>query len=291
MKKLTELDLNKLRNTISFEAIDRDFAIITDISMISFFEYPTKLHVAATITCLKGRMEMSIDLKRYVVTENQIVTIRPDQILQYHNISDDFTGRFAVMSKDFMSDLKITVGERYPYYIFLRDNPVLQCSQQEIDLCNEYYVLIDKAIKMSDNPNKKETVKYLTLALFFALNTISLRHQDLKPKPYSRKDTIFGEFYKLIRQHHKEHRTVAFYADLLCLTPKYLTTVIREVSGKTAHNWINEYVVLSAKAMLKSTTMTVQEISNELSFANQSFFGKYFRQCVGMSPGEYRKSN
>jgi len=86
------------------------------------------------------------------------------------------------------------------------------------------------------------------------------------------------------------HRSVEFYADKLSLTPKYLTTVVRETSGKTAHDWIIEYVILSAKALLKSTNITIQEISDRLNFPSQSFFGKYFKQQTGMSPVEYRKN-
>ena len=291
MKNLEDNNLAPLRESLTIESIDRDFAVIDNISNIPFFEYPTKAEVAVSLVCLKGTLETSINLKRYVIEENQIAIIQPDQILQYHYISDDFSGRFVAMSQNFVESIQINIGERYPISLFLRDNPVLQCSQQEISLCIEYFTMLDKAVKMRDNPHRKETVKHLTLALFYALNTFSLRHQDAPKESYSRKDVIFESFYKLIQLHHKENRTVTFYAEKLCLTPKYLTTVIKDATGTTAHNWINEYVILSAKAMLKSTTKTVQEISNELTFANQSFFGKYFKQYAGVSPGEYRKAN
>ena len=292
MKNLEDRDLTPLRDTLIIESIDRDFAVIDDISKVPFFEYPAKIDVAVSAIVVKGSVETSIDLKRHVIKENQIIAIRPDQILQYHYISNDFSGRFVVMSQNFLDSIQIYIGEqRYPLFLAFKDNPIIQCSQYEMELCLEYFTLLDKAVKMRDNPNRIETVKYLTLALLYALNTFSKRHQDVRNEPYSRKDVIFESFYKLIQLHHKENRTVTFYADKLCLTPKYLTTVIKEATGTTAHNWINEYVILSAKAMLKSTTKTVQEISNELTFANQSFFGKYFKQYVGMSPGEYRKVN
>jgi len=291
MKNLEDFDLAQYRESCNVEAIDRDFAVLDDIGKSPFFEYPTKISVAVLTICLKGTFEVSIDLKHYVVTENQTIIIRADQILQYHHISDDFSGRFIVMSQNFLDMFSIDIGEKYSIFLFLKDNPVSQCSQQEIEIFMDYYTMLDKTVKMSDNPNRKETVKYLLLALRHVLKNSPRRLQDVQKVPYSRKNEIFESFYKLIRQHHKKHRTVSFYADKLCLTPKYLTTVIREVSGTTAHDWINEYVILSAKALLKSTAMTIQEISNELSFANQSFFGKYFKQYVGMTPMEYRKSN
>lgn len=99
-----------------------------------------------------------------------------------------------------------------------------------------------------------------------------------------------GNFMDLIRTHYKEHRGAEFYADKLCLTPKYLTKVIKENSGKSANDWIDDYVVLEAKALLKSTNMTIQQISDELNFPSQSFFDKFFKRHVGVSPKEYKKN-
>ena len=88
----------------------------------------------------------------------------------------------------------------------------------------------------------------------------------------------------------RSERSVKFYADQLCLTPKHLSGVVKEVSGKTVGEWIDELVILEAKALLNSSSMNIQEIADRLNFANQSFFGKYFKHYTGMSPKEYRKS-
>ena len=93
---------------------------------------------------------------------------------------------------------------------------------------------------------------------------------------------------ELLPKHVRKERSVAWYADRLCVTPKHLTVAVREASGRTAGQWIDEFVVLEAKVLLRSTDLTVQEISVRLNFANQSFFGKYFRRVAGMSPRQYR---
>ncbi len=82
---------------------------------------------------------------------------------------------------------------------------------------------------------------------------------------------------------------MTFYAEQLFLTPKHLSRVIKEVSGRSAGEWIDEQVILEAKARLKNLSLTVQEISDQLGFPNQSFFGKYFKRHVGLSPSDYRK--
>ena len=95
-------------------------------------------------------------------------------------------------------------------------------------------------------------------------------------------------FYNLILQYYKDSREVGFYAKKLCLTPKYLSVIIKEFTGNSALGWINDYVILEAKSLLKSTNMTIQQISDELNFPSQSFFGKYFKRLVGVSPKVYR---
>jgi len=285
-EEFSKLDLPPSGNSLSID--DIDFALFDDIRRVPFFEYPEKTNVAVSVICLKGKLVISINLKHYTFTENQVGFIPPSQILQFHEASDDFLGRFMVMSQNFLKLLKENVEVGFPFF-YKRENSSIQFSSQQIALCMDYYSMLDNALRMRDNPKRIENVKYLMLALFYALNSISQGYQSLDKKQSTRKDVIFESFYKLVQLHHKEHRIVSFYADKLCLTPKYFSTLIKEATGKTTRDWINESVILSAKALLKSTDMTIQEISIRLSFPNQSFFGKYFKTLVGKSPVEYRK--
>ena len=102
------------------------------------------------------------------------------------------------------------------------------------------------------------------------------------------KSKLAHDFFCLIMQHYQEHKDVAFYADKLCITSKYLSMVIKEASGKTAKDWIVEYAILEIKAMLKNSTMNIQEISIKTNFANQSSLGRFFRKHTGMTLTEYR---
>lgn len=104
------------------------------------------------------------------------------------------------------------------------------------------------------------------------------------------KKELADKFFYLIMQHYKENREVAFYAKELCITPKYLTTIIKAVSGKSAKDWILEYIILEIKALLRDSSLNIQEIVVKTNFANQSSLGRFFRKHTGMSPSEYRKS-
>ena len=106
----------------------------------------------------------------------------------------------------------------------------------------------------------------------------------------SRRDELLLQFTKMVSENYKEHRKVSYYADKMCLTPKYLSTIVYEVGGRYARDIIAEFVICEAKRCLLNTSMTVQEISDYLHFSCQSFFGKYFREHTGMSPQAYRQS-
>lgn len=105
---------------------------------------------------------------------------------------------------------------------------------------------------------------------------------------HTRSETICRDFLLLVSKHHKEQHTVKFYADRLCLSSKHLALTIKTVMGQSASKVINSFIIQQAKSLLRYTDKTVQEIGYELNFSTQSFFGKYFKQHTGMSPGEYR---
>lgn len=106
----------------------------------------------------------------------------------------------------------------------------------------------------------------------------------------NRKKQIYDKFMELLQQYYATERSIGFYADKMCITPKYLSQMVYAVSGRHAGDWIRDYVILEAKALLKSRKYTIQQISDMLNFANQSFFGVYFKKEVGCSPKAYQNA-
>lgn len=106
----------------------------------------------------------------------------------------------------------------------------------------------------------------------------------------SRADTVFVRFLSVLSQNFRKQREVSFYASEMNLTPRYFATIIREKSGMSPGGWIARFVIAEAKTLLANPDNSVKEVSNRLNFPNQSFFGRYFRQNTGLTPGQYRKS-
>ena len=147
--------------------------------------------------------------------------------------------------------------------------------------------LIAKIRSSGQNPYNPQIVQNALLTLAYECVGI-LTKSDNVEQPSSKKEALFNSFINLISQHHKQKHGVSYYATKLFITPKYLTRVVEEISHKPAKRWIDEYIALEAKMMLRSTQKTVQEISDELNFPDMSFFGKFFKRMVGMSPKAYR---
>ncbi|MDR1631918.1 MAG: helix-turn-helix domain-containing protein [Dysgonamonadaceae bacterium] len=286
-REIAGIDFDAVRETLSVECAGEDFIMVDDISKVPFFDYPTKVDEAVATICLKGYAEGSVDLKPCCYAANDFIIIMPGQILQYTYRSDDFSALLIVMSRRFTENIELSMKDVIPVFLYLRTNPVIHLSDAEMTHLQGYYHILKRTTQQTSNPYRMEMLRLLSQAFFYGINNFNhLREEYTIQK--DKKDKLFDSFYRLILQHYKDSREVSFYAGKLCLTPKHLSVVIKKMTGKSAFEWINDYVILEAKSRLRATNMTIQQISEELNFPNQSFFGKYFKRMTGMSPKSYR---
>ena len=272
--------------SVEVEVLDDDFILLDRPVIVSSFKYPFKVNVTAVIICIKGISEGTINLKPYITDGPCFITIMHDQIIEYKSISEDFSGLFIVMSKKFTDSLMLNAQERLPLMLSIRDNPVTPLNKETLEGMIQYFELLKRLSQEKDHPYRLEVARHLTLAFFYGASTEFHKRIDNRKKTHH--EVLVENFFKLVQTHHKEQRRLDYYASELCLTSKHLSKIIRETSGRAANDWIDDLVVLEAKALLKSTNMTIQQISDELSFPSQSFFGKYFKRVTGISPSEYK---
>ena len=133
-----------------------------------------------------------------------------------------------------------------------------------------------------------ETVRHMTLAFFYGFSHTF--QQNITSKQTNRPQQLSDDFLLLVKQHFKQEHSLEFYANKLCVTPKHLTTTIKSTTDFTAKEWIDKYLLLEAKALLKSTNLTIQEIADTLHFTSQDVFSKYVKHHIGITPKEYRKN-
>ena len=147
--------------------------------------------------------------------------------------------------------------------------------------------------KMADQAHHFRTnlVKALLLAMFYDMSNVIWRvgqSEDIKTR--KRADSLFTEFIALLEENVRTERRVSWYAEQIGITPKYLSEMVKQVSKRTPNEWIDNYVMLEIRVLLKNTTKSIKEIADAVNFPNQSFLGKFFKEHMGMSPSEFRKS-
>ena len=166
--------------------------------------------------------------------------------------------------------------------------PVLEVSPQDVEEIRQLFQLIKTMLRSDKERYRHEIIRTLFTTAFYIITEINQRDRPGELKQ-GRCEVLFNEFMSLLQQYNKRERNVSFYARQLNITPKYLSSVVKEVSGKTAARWIDESVILEAKTLLKYSGMSIQEIAYHLNFSTQSFFGKYFKQHTGTSPSRYKR--
>lgn len=287
-KQVRTIDIQVVKQLTAAETITNDFAIFNDIDNVPLFEYPSRIDCVMFAVCITGSLEVGINLEKHVLGKQQLGVMRPEQIMQLFQVSEDFTGRFIVLSRRFLEEAQIDFKNALSIFLYFKDNPITDLTDTEMDIMLEYHSLLHRKVQLDDLEYRKKITQHLLHALFYEVNMFFTRHHGVESPVKTRKEELFERFMKEVATHYKEERSVAFYAQKLCLTPKYLSSAVKEASGKLAGQWIDECVILEAKTLLKSSGRSIQQIAEDLNFANQSFFGKYFKQHTGVSPSQYK---
>ena len=249
-----------------------------------------KLEHFVFILCLRGHAAISIDGRSYNLYPDNVLICHPNIVLGESMSSMDFEFRGVVLSKDYLQRLPlVSTDNMWDVMMFFEKAPVLSLTPGEVkDFCR-YYDLIRPRLADTHLRYREELLSALLTALLYELSNIISRFADFRPQPYSAGSNVFRNFLSLLSSSYPKSRSVAYYADKLCLTPKYLSTVCKEVSGETASELINRYVVKDIDFLLKQRGRSVKEICNELEFPNLSFFGRYVKKHLGLSPKQYRE--
>lgn len=268
-------------------AVNYDFLLIEDLKLLPKFNFPFKINIAIVVICTNGSARGKIGLKSFTAEAPCLYHILPDQTIQQEFISDDFNGYAIVMSQRFIDSLFHEPQRQLAIMRYSVENQCYPMNREDLRLFITYYKSMKQIAGLTDNLYRLEILRHLTLVIFY----VSDHYNKWLPEKTATtpQALLANRFMELVKENFKRERQMSFYAGKLCLTPKYLSLKIREITGKSAADWIDDFVILEAKALLKSTHMTVQQISDELNFPSQSFFGKYFKRLAGVSPNEYRK--
>jgi AraC-like DNA-binding protein len=254
--------------------------------------HPVRLSFSVAIFCLEGNIKFRLNLSEFELQRNDIILIRKGMIGEFVDASSDCRVAAMAWNDNYFQindkvDATITLQQK------LRTNPVCHISQQAFDECLTLYRLMKKKILESDNEFRRGAVMgYMQVITYNAYHYLLSNNDDHATAATNkiRHQELYTQFMRCVQENYTRERSISFYADQLCVTPKYLSQVVKIVSGRLAGEWISDYVTLEAKALINSRRYTMQQISDMLNFANQSFFAKYFKEKVGCSPSKYLNS-
>ena len=287
-KRLDDLQMSRidLSRTEWFEQFRDDILILHNPRFKGDWE-PYKLKQVLVLLCNGGDGYGAINLRPIHLQKDSLLIALPSQIAE-SNVDENFKGTFLVMSEHFLS--RLNIGDAYLFHKQVENNPLYQLDERTATTFRSLIELVHNIMLSGDDSSGMEEIFSLISRLFFILISRVVNPASDAQETGQRHGEVMMQFLQLLRQHYRDHRDVGFYADKMNISAKYMTTLVKKASGKSAIQWIEDYVILDAKAQLSSTVNTIQQIAFDLNFPSQSLFGRYFKRAVGMSPSDYRIS-
>lgn len=295
-------DLDLIRLSLEYEdaGLDKQLILLDSFddasgednnTNILFTNHPVKLSFTIVIFCLSGQMRVQISLQDFELHANDVLVVQEGTIGEYKGMDTDTRIAVIALGNEYLqysSQIDATMSLKRQLYV----SPFYHLDAKAMEEAMTVYRLMKAKIAEIDNPFRKGVLLgYLQVLTYNAYRYLLAAEssRDKVKEKLSRQEELYNAFIKEVRKNYTKERSISYYADVLCVTPKYLSQIIRKVSGRLAGDWITDYVILEAKALLKSRKYTVQQVADMLNFANQSFFGRYFKDKVGCSPSEYQK--
>ena len=241
--------------------------------------------------CVKGTVRMLFNLDEVTARPNSLLFVPPDTVFKPISWEgEELEAYLLFLSNRFIHDINIDLNA-INTSLFARVNLVLELDPERVKLLLHYFQLLHLNA-VHDNNYSRYIARALTSAASYQIMAYGeeAAEQSAGGKAHTRKLTYAQTFLRLVREYHKAERAISFYAEKMFISPKYLSLIIKESTGKSAGEWIDQYVIQEAKNMLRYSGKNVQQISYELNFPNQSSFGKYFKNLTGMSPTAFQNT-
>lgn len=264
-----------------------DDSITGDI-LNQYGRFPCHIKAGVFVLCTRGTVRATINLSEYTITHNDFVTVLPGSFIQIHEVSSDTRVCFAGFSSEFIS--RVSYVETYLDFLpMILDNPIMTLQEEVAQLYRNAFSLLIRAYSLPNTLDNKEILMSIFTIFFQGVGELYKRCKPTTNEPIKREHKLYRQFIQLLMTHYTQEHEVSFYAKKCGVTPAHFSGAIRKASGHSPLAIITGIIIMNAKAQLKSTRLPVKEIAFSLGFNNLSFFNKYFRKHVEMTPQEYRE--
>ncbi len=269
--------------------LNNDFALYLIQGDFPKERYPKSKDAYEVIIVNSGNLDIEIDNQIHSLSKNSLAYL-PNSSFKIKSTDTRFRGYIMIFSNAFIESLQVPLAINKEKS-FVRKS----LSDDAHYSMNQTFMLIKDEISNQEHIFRKEKLSNLVSILFIDLLNVFVKNSNMFPGlsfsgESKRRTKLSKDFFSLLKEYSREQRQVGFYADKLCITPKYLTFLLKQSTGKSANEWITNAVISDAKHLLKNSDNSIKEVSYTLNFANQSFFGKYFKKMVGISPKDFQNS-
>jgi AraC-like DNA-binding protein len=287
---ITEISLHEIAENVNSLGLEQD--MLTFEARLAHgmpASLPIRFNALIIIIGVAGHCDVDINMRQYSIERDSFVILQPQNYVSNPVPSEDFRAKVMACSPQMTNDFIPKLSDLLPLLMQLSAEPIVNLLPEQSVNINIYYDFITEQLR---NPRSKYTRKKIRCLLQAAFYEVldSLESTRLM-KPRTRQEEIMAEFLQLLLANFKTAREVSLYANQMNITPKHLSSVVKSLSGRTAGEWIDAYVIMEAKILLTTTDMTVQQIAYALNFSSQAFFGKYFRNLTSFTPTAYRAQN
>ncbi len=252
--------------------------------------------IAVLVFVRRGYMRLRLDGEPFVVNSHQLLLCRPGRIMSALSFSDDFQGHAVFLTIRFSQSVMATAGNIWNYVLSIDKYPISDMTDSLKPLLLSYYRLLLDEVAHKNNMFYKDVVSSLLRCMLCSMISDMRQNMIAKPRRISTDENqstqglaLFTRFMDILTNEQCTERQLGYYADRLCVTPKYLSMVCKRMSGRTAHQWIKETISNSIYNYLKFSDKSVKEISYIFRFPNLGFFSRYVKENLGKRPTEFRK--
>ena len=244
---------------------------------------PTLLPEMRILLIMHGWAQVTLNMIDHHFEAGDLIYLGTNGIIQYHDAAIDVKALGLSMTDEL---LQLAIGNRVPDALdgHLR-NFFLHLEDEEKRFYDQLHNLL--TVHTTHAGNSQVTL-HLVGALLWYVNHLWSQHEQSHRENLSRDQRLFTDFVQLVSRFATEHHTIDFYASQLCITPRYLSTIIKQVSGKSAKQWIDEALVTRIKIDLRHTDKPIATITDDMNFPNPSFLTKFFKRMTGMTPSQFR---
>lgn len=261
----------------------------------TYLQYPFRVDCYLAAYCVEGSVDCSVNLTDYHLTTGTLLLITPGNIIritQPDELDQNLRVTLICVSASYISNIGINPSKVLVEAVEVLRDPCIHLSDDEAEMLHKY-VNLALDITKTNSQFVKESIGGLVSSVFYQFAGFlanSKRREDMeKPVRTTRQRQMLEQFMKLAINDHAREHLVGYYADKMCVTPKYLSKIVKETSGRSVPDWLSELLILDAKNMLRHTDMTIKEISARLNFPSQSFFFRFFKNHTGLTPTQYRE--